>query len=66
MYSRMSWEATSGLMPIGAQHGGGRRLWQPWQSQPQQNDLFNLSPLLATRCGTARTHRGAPAKAAAE
>src|SRR3984893_15900545 len=24
MYSRMSWEATSGLMPIGAQHGRGR------------------------------------------
>ena len=24
MYSRMSWEATSGLVPIGAQHGRGR------------------------------------------
>src|SRR5271165_6666869 len=24
MYSRMSWEATSGLMPAGAQHGRGR------------------------------------------
>src|SRR6202023_342362 len=24
MYSRMSWEATSGLLPIGAQHGRGR------------------------------------------
>src|SRR4030081_2039470 len=24
MYSRMSWEATLGLMPIGAQHGRGR------------------------------------------
>src|SRR5208283_1948155 len=24
MYSRMSWEATSALMPIGAQHGRGR------------------------------------------
>src|SRR6266404_3386964 len=24
MYSRISWEATSGLVPIGAQHGRGR------------------------------------------
>jgi hypothetical protein len=45
MYSRMSPEATSGLMPIGAQHGRGR-LPRPERAS-SANMIRNRRPRLA-------------------
>src|ERR1700716_3165268 len=43
MYSRISWEATSGLMPIGAQHGRGRLM------RPKRASSANMTRGLAWR-----------------
>src|SRR3979411_2908531 len=43
MYSRISWEATSGLMPIGAQHGRGRLM------RPKRASSANMIRGLAWR-----------------
>src|SRR3984893_12824349 len=70
MYSRMSWEATSGLMPIGAQHGRGR-LIRPKRAS-SANRIRRRRPRLAearlaflTACGKplasiVGSHRGTP------
>src|SRR6202171_2040904 len=42
MYSRMSWEAPSGLMPIGTQHGRGQGLRHPALAQQHHLDALTL------------------------
>jgi hypothetical protein len=39
MYSRISWAATSGLVPIGAQHGRGRFSADGQSRQRQQANV---------------------------
>jgi hypothetical protein len=45
MYSRMSWEATSGLMPIWAQHGRGR-LIRPKRASSANRMRFRASAVI--------------------
>src|SRR5580704_2611074 len=58
MYSRMSWEATCGLMPAGAQHGRGR-LMRPNRAS-SANMIRRWRPRLAAAARARLTARAKP------